>query len=518
MSNNSANNKRIARNTMYLYFRMLLLVVVNFYTTRVVLHNLGVDDFGLYNVVAGFVSMIAFMNQSMTNSIQRFYNFELGQGEKSDLKRYFETALLAQLVITSVILLFTETIGLWFLNNKMVIPIHRIHSTKVVYQCSLLVMIVTTLEVPFNAIIIAKEKMNFYAAVSLIEAAGQLFIAYVISVAENGRLELYASLLLGLSIIKMACNIIYSKRLIPHLKIRVAYYQEQLREVLSFSGWNLFGSASGVLKSQGINVLMNMFFGVAVNAARGIAYQVLSCLFKLVGNFQVAINPQIVQSYSMGDFGRYKKLTMSSAKISFTLMWFLTLPILFCSDSLLSLWLGDSVPKYASIFLKIILLTGLVDSLGAAISVPIYATGKIKKYQVIVSTIIMLILPISYVVYKMGGSPTLSMWISLALSVVAQLARVIIWSRLVHIHWGEYVKKIILPAVLIMAISFVCSLGINRVVDGIHNSKVIFILLTALYTVILNSFCIYTLMLSSSEKVFILNLIRKIFHKSTKIS
>ncbi len=482
---------------------MLLLIVVNFYTTRVVLQSLGVDDFGLYNVVAGFVSMIAFLNQSMTNSIQRFYNYELGKGSQGNIKEYFETALLAQILIVLIILFFTETVGLWFLNNKMLIPDGRILSANIVYQSSLFVLIITTLEVPFNAIIIAKEKMNFYAVISLIEAAAQLFIAYIISIADNGRLEIYAILLLVLTIIKLICNIIYSRRLIDKLKIRIKLHKNKLQEVLSFSGWNLFGSASGVLKSQGINILMNMFFGVAVNAARGIAYQVLSCVLKFVGNFQVAINPQIVQSYAMKDFDRYKMLTLSSSKISFSLMWFLTLPILFCSDQLLSLWLGNTVPEYAGLFLEIILLTGLIDSLGAAISVPIYATGKVKTYQTVVSAIIILILPISYIVYRMGGSPATGMWISLMLSVIAQLARVIIWSRLNSISPIVYVKNILVPAFLVITSTFVISYGIDTLISSLNDLRFQYIVLTTIYTIVINAVLIYVIMLSPSERTYI---------------
>ncbi len=512
-SDSSLKNKQIAKNTFYLYIRMILLIVVNFYTTRVVLQSLGVEDFGLYNVVAGFVSMIAFLNHSMTNSIQRFYNFELGKGSAGNIKEYFETALLTQSLVVLFILIFTESIGLWFLNNKMVIPDDRIISANIVYQFSLLILIITTLEVPFNAIIIAKEKMNFYAIMSLIEAVAQLFIAYAISITSSYRLEIYAFLLFSISGIKLACNIVYSRHLIDGLRIRIKLYKSKLREVLSFSGWNLFGSASGVIKSQGINVLMNMFFGVAINAARGIAYQVLSCILKFVGNFQIAINPQIVQSYAMNDFDRYKSLTMSSAKISFTLMWFLTLPILFCSAPLLNLWLGDSVPEYSSLFLKIILLTGLIDSLGAAISVPIYATGKIRNYQIIVSSIIISIIPISYIVYETGGTPASGMWISLGLSFVAQIARVTIWSRLNKISPMEYIKKILCPAIIIMGISFLISYRINTFCLSIENYGLIYILVTTLYTVIINAILIYYIMLNASEKEFIKGCIMKVLKR-----
>ncbi len=512
MSNISANNKRIAKNTFYLYVRMIVLIIVNFYTTKVILENLGIDDFGLYNVVAGFVAMISFLNTSMTNSIQRFLNFEIGKGKDGNVNAYFETAILVQTLIIAFFFLIGETIGLWFINNKLVIPEDKIIAANVVYQFSLLVLFFRTIDVPFKAVIIAKEKMNFFAGISLVEAGFQLAIAFALSLLVIRRLEWYAILLFFTTVVVLGFNMVYSLRLVPGLKVRLRTTSDKLREVMSFSGWNLFGSASGVVKSQGINILMNLFFGVAVNAARGIAFQVLSCVQTFVANFQMAINPQIIQSYAKNDIVRYKFLALSSAKISFTLMWLLTLPILFCVKDLLELWLGD-VPVLTDVFLQIILLTGLVDALGSSISVPIYATGKVRDYQVIVSFIIIMILPISYVAYKLGASAEIGMWISLCLSIVAQVVRVIIWCRLTKINSLDYIRAIVLPGGMILFLSFGITYMINEVIQPVCSNSFVFILLTSFYTVIINLSLIYFLMLNKNEKAFVGSRIQKIKHK-----
>ena len=504
-------NKRIIKNTFFLYIRMLLLIVVNFYTVRVVLQNLGVENYGLYNVVGGFVSMIAFLNQSMTNSIQRFMNYEIGRGEQNDVKKYFETALLTQGLISLFVLISLETVGLWFLNTYMSIPEGSKLAANIVFQFSILSLLLKIIEAPFAAVIIAKERMGFYAVISLIEAFGQMVIAFAIVIVQN-KLESYSFMLLCLSCCILLSNIVYSRKLITGLGIRIKYHKEALKEVLSFSGWNLFGAASGTIKSQGINVLMNIFFGVVVNAARGVSFQVLGCLQRFVANFQVAINPQIVQSYAARDYDRYRSLTFSSAKISFALMWILTLPVVFCIGDLLALWLGEgNVPEYTDVFVKIILFTGLVDALGSSISVPLYATGKIRNYQIIVSSITIMVLPISYALYKIGYPPMASMYVSLILSIIAQLARVKIWANQTNNKFWLYIKEIIFPFLCVMSVSYLISYGVfYNLIEGANSyGKIIFI---GFFTSIVNLLLIYLLVLSVNEKSFVKSKIYQKLH------
>ena len=504
------NNKRIAKNTIYLYFRMIILIAVSFYTVRVILENLGVEDYGLYNVVAGFVSMISFLNQSMTNSIQRFINYEMGRGDFESLNKHFESALLSQSIISLIVVCISESIGIWFLNSQMNIPSDKVFAANVVFQLSILTLIFKILEAPFTAIIIAKEKMNFYAMISLFEAFGKLFIAYSISIVKGNKIETYAFLLFVISLIVIICNVFYAKKLMTIIRIRLKYYKNILKNILSFSGWNLFGAASGVIQGQGINVLMNIFFGVAINAARGVAYQISACIDQFVGNFQVAINPQIVQSYALKDMNRYKELTFYSAKISFVLIWFFTLPLLFCVEKVMNLWLGTNVPEHTVSFVKIIMCISLVNAFASSISVPIYATGKIKNYQVTVSTINILVLPISYVFYLLDFIPETSMYVAFFIAIIAQIVRVFIWSRLTKFKTMHYVKEIILPALCIILIStFLLMITYSYIPDDFDFLNII---CTVSLTTTVNIVLIYAIMLNTYERNKLKNIILKKLH------
>lgn len=462
----SVENTRIAKNTAFLYIRMLLLFVVNFYTTRVLLRELGVEDFGLFNVVAGFVTMLGFMNQSMTNSIQRFFNYQMGLHDKGNLKLYFEVSLSVQLIIGLIIVFILETIGLWFLNNKMTIPFDRYTDANVIYQLSCVSLLVSVVRTPYNALIIAKEKMNFYAYISIIEAVFKLAIAFLIGIVSCYKLSFYASGILLISLLCLIAEIVYVKVIEPVLKFRLNWSKEIFKDIFSFSGWNLFGTASGMAKSQGINVLMNVFFDVTINAARGVAFQVLGGVQQFVANFQSAINPQIVQSYANDNRERYLFLTYASAKISIFLMWLITLPVIICIDEVLVLWLGEGmVPPFTNEFVIIILLTGLFDSLGSSLSTSIYATGNIKTYQIVVSTIKVLVIPIAFVLYKIGFAPASSMYVSLCFSAIEQFFRVRIWSNIVKENPMVYLKTIVIPSLIVILSSFFFTYLITELLD-----------------------------------------------------
>lgn len=508
----SVENTRIAKNTAFLYIRMLLLFVVNFYTTRVLLRELGVEDFGLYNVVAGFVTMLGFMNQSMTNSIQRFMNYQMGLKEKGNVKLYFEVSLSVQLLIGLLILMLLESAGVWFLNSKMTIPSERITEANIIYQLSCLSLLISVIRTPYNAVVIAKEKMNFYAYMSIIEAIIKLTVAFLIGVVPIFKLSFYSGGLLVLSLLFLIISMIYVRRIEPLLKLRLSWNTTVFKEIFSFSGWNLFGTASGMAKSQGINVLMNVFFDVTINAARGVAFQVLGGIQQFVANFQSAINPQIVQSFANENKERYFFLTYASAKISVFLMWIITLPVIVCIKDVLQLWLGKGmVPPHTEEFVIIILLTGLFDALGSSLSTSIYATGKIKRYQIVVSTIKILVLPISYYLYRIGFAPASSMYVSLCLAAVEQFMRVRIWSRLVDENPFIYLKTIILPAFTVMATSYILSYLFSSLVS-IH-SPFLSVLVIGGVSFIIGTSLIYIIGLNSDERNRIRVMIISKIHK-----
>lgn len=508
----STENTRIAKNTVFLYIRMLLLFVVNFYITRVLLQELGVEDFGLYNVVAGFVTMLGFMNQSMTNSIQRFMNYQMGLKENGNLRLYFEVSLAVQLLIGLIILLLLESVGLWFLNSKMTISADRQIEANIIYQLSCLSLLVSVIRTPYNAVIIAKEKMNFYAYMSIIEAGVKLSIAFLIGVIPFFKLSFYSGSLLLLAIVFLIVSIIYVKHIECSLKLRLNWNKAIFKEIFSFSGWNLFGTASGMAKSQGINVLMNVFFDVTINAARGVAFQVLGGIQQFVSNFQSAINPQVVQTYANNNKERYLFLTYASAKISVFLMWIIALPVIICINDVLLVWLGaGNVPPHTNEFVIIILFTGLFDSLGSSLSTSIYATGKIKIYQIIVSTIKILVLPVSYYLYRIGYAPATSMYVSLVLAAFEQVMRVKIWTRIVDEKPMIYVKKIILPTLLVMFISFLLSFLFSRMIS--IDSIILTVIINGGFAAIISLIFVYIIGLDSNEKNRIISMLKSKIQK-----
>ena len=500
-------SSRIVKNTLFLYLRMFILLFVGFYTTRVILSSLGVDDFGLYNVIAGFVAMISFVNTSISNSIQRFLNFEMGKGKDGNVNRYFSVALTTQLIVAGIIVLLAETVGLWLVNCRMNIPVDRVFAANVVYQASIITVVLKIFQSPFQAIVIAKEKMQFYAYQSLIEAFIQLAIAYFLAIVPNFKLELYSVLLLVLSICLLVWNIIYSKKIQRDLILKPMFDSKIFKEVFAFCGWNLWGSAAGVVTNQGVNVVINIFFGVAINAARGVAMQVYSGVQRFIANFQIAMNPQIVQSYASNDKERYIKLCYANFKVSVYLMWIIVLPLMVSCQEVLGLWLGDNIPSQTLNFVYLALMIGLVEALGSSISVPLYATGDIKKYQVYVSVVRMLALPVSYLLYKLGYPPVSSMVSIFILEIIAQIIRVLIWANKVNTGALYYLRQIVIPLLIIIFCTYSLSYWAYTLLN--IESRLLTILLTGLITLLLNIPSIFFLALSQSERNMILRILKK---------
>lgn len=501
------DNKKIAKNTLFLYIRMLLLIVVTFYTTRVVLQALGVSDFGLYNVIAGFVSMMAFINTSLSNSIQRFLNFELGKGENGKVGKYFSVSLASQLFVSIIIMFFAETLGVWFLNSKMTIPENKVVAANFVFQVSVLMLVVKILQAPFYALIIAKEKMQFYAYVTLFEVMLQLGVAYMMLLNISHKLEWYSFFLFIVIMFTFFCSVVYSTKIYKGLSLKPLYDKEIFKEVYSFSGWNLFGSASGVLMNQGVNILINVFFNVVVNAARGISFQVIAGVQRFISSFQLALNPQIVQSYASNNRSRYLALCYTNFKVSFYLMWIIVLPLFLCCRNVLQLWL-HTVPQYTVEFVKIALLCGLVEALGSAISVPMYATGKIRNYQIIVSAVKILSLPVVYLLFIFDYPPISSLYICLLFDIIAQFVRVKIWTKLVGDSVLKYFRTIILPGIIIVLITFGIGDYFNDVLESINS--LVKICVSFLVTFLMNLIAITFIGVNSQERSMIYNIVNKI--------
>lgn len=400
-----ANNKRIAKNTIVLYFRMVFMMVIALITSRVVLSTLGESDYGIYNVVGGFVAMFTIISGSLSAAISRFITFELGKGSGDRLRKIFSTSVNVQIIISVIIVVLCEAVGIWFLNNKMNIPADRMYAANWVLQCSILSFVVNLISVPYNAAIVAHEKMSAFAYISIVDALLKLGIVYLLWISDIDKLILYALLLLVISVVMRMIYGIYCNRKFEECHYELFFDKSMLKDIFKFAGWTFLGEAGFILNSQGITLLVNMFFGVTANAARGLASQVNSLVQQFTRNFTTAINPQITKNYADGDLSYMHSLIVRAAKFSYYLYLLIALPLIFESDIVLVLWLKD-VPEYTSIFTKWTIICSSTTILANPLIAGISATGDIKKYYIIASSITITVLPITYIVYKLDGDVT----------------------------------------------------------------------------------------------------------------
>lgn len=393
------NNKTIAKNTFFLYVRMLLSVVVSLYTTRVVLQVLGVDDYGIYGIVGGIVTMFNFLNASMSGATSRFITFALGKGNKKEVQDYFATALLVHIGIALAVILLAETIGLYFLEYKLNIPEGRMWAARIVYQFSVLAMVVQVIQVPYNASIIAYEKMDIYAYVELLNVALKLLIVYLLMIGNFDKLILYAILYFLVNVSIAATYSLYCIKKFSTCHFHIIYDKEKLIPMLSFSGWDLYGNMSHSINHQGINILINMFFGVAYNAASSFATSIKGIVENLSSNVIQAFRPQIVKNYAVGEFERMQTLMYNSLKYSLLLFMLFTVPLMCETQEILKLWLGV-VPKSTTEFCRLMLIVSIFSLINKILCISIEATGNMKRISLITGTIYLMALPIIYIIFK----------------------------------------------------------------------------------------------------------------------
>lgn len=459
MTDTLQDNKRIAKNTLLLYVRMLFMMAINLYTSRVVLNTLGVEDYGIYNVVGGVVAMFGFINGSMASATQRYITFALGKGNFENLQKVFSTALQIHLLISLLIVILGETVGLWFMYEQMKIPADRMDAAFWVLQCSIMSTVVMILSVPYNADIIAHERMSAFAYISVLEVILKLAVVYVLLIFSYDKLVLYAFLILSVQILIRFCYSYYCNKHFEESKYSWIWDKSLFKEMTGFAGWSLFGNLSAVLFGQGLNMLLNVFFGPVVNAARAIAVQVQGAIQQFVGNFQMALNPQITKTYAKGELDEMHKLMFRSARFSFYLLFFLSLPVLLETDFILTIWL-KTVPEHTIIFLRIMICISLIFTLSNPLMIANQATGKVQKYQIICGSIQLLILPISYVFLKFGF-PAYSVFIvHFIIELITQCARMILLKPLIGLKVKDYLCNVYSRVFLVVVISVIMPLTI----------------------------------------------------------
>ena len=497
--NHISSNKRIAKNTLYLYFRMLLTMGVSLYTSRVVLATLGVEDFGIYSVVGGVVAMFGFLNSTMASGTQRFLTFQLGKNDFPALKKTFSAALNIHIFLAIVIFVLAETIGLWFLKAKINIPGGREYAALWVYQFSVLAALLSIVQVPYNASIIAHERMNVYAYVSIIDVVLKLLIVYLLSVSGYDKLITYAVLIFVVSIIVSGIYCVYCTKQYRECRLRWVKDTQLYKSMLIFSGWNMFGCGAIVGATQGVNILLNLFFGTVVNAARGIAVQVSTAITMFVNNFQTAVNPQIVKLYAAGEKDKLYTLLFQNAKFSFCLMWLLLLPVLLKLEVILQIWLVE-VPEYTALFCRLILLQALVSSTQRPFVMAIHATGNMKMANLTGGIVLLLVLPVSYFLLKMGNAVYSPFIVYIIAFVVTSCIELCLLRKWIKLPIMRLIKETYLPVILIS----ICTLPISLLVNYYSKNNVISLIWVSALSMLLVLVSIYYIACSKEIRNVIL--------------
>ena len=508
MSQTGVNNKRIAKNTLFLYIRTLLIMAVSLYTSRVILQTLGVEDFGIYNIVGGLATSFVFFSSSLSNAIQRFLNVELGKNSIQGASRIFNQSILIYTLIIIVVIIVAECVGVWLINHKLVIPFERLNAARWVFHTTIIGLAATLMGSVFDSVLIARENIKIYAYISIIEVFLKLFIVYALSWGDFDKLKLYGVLLLLAHLFIKSISVIYCIRKYPECKLHFIWDTHLLGDLFRFIGWNGLGTAVWMINEQGYNILINIFFGPVVNAARGVSAQVSGAISSFSSNLLTAVRPQIVKSYANGNYSYFTELINHSSKYSFFLIWLLSLPIILRSEAILQLWLGN-VPNYASEFIQWILFANCITTLTNPLWSGVQAVGKLKKYIIVGGFVSLSALPISYIFLRLQYSPIIVFQVLTLTQLACLFVRINIFRQLVTFSIVNYFIQVIYPIVKVSLLSGILSVLISPYV----HHDLWGILLMTLICLTLTIFSIYTLGISKEEQHFLTNKIRKLINR-----
>lgn len=484
---------------------MLFLMAISLYTSRVVLDALGVDDYGIYNVVGGVVAMFTMISGSLSAAISRFITYELGKGSQNNLNVVFSSSVFIQILLSVAFIIIAETIGLWFLNAKLNIPPDRMYAANWVYQLSIVTFAVNLISVPYNAAIVAHEEMTAFAYISIFEGVAKLIVALIIVKTATDKLILYAILLALIAVIVRVIYGVYCKGKFEECTIRPNFDKSIFGQIFSFAGWNIIGAASAVCRDQGGNIVINLFYGPAVNAARGIAMQVCTAINGFVANFQMALNPQITKNYASGNMQYMLSLVFKGARFSYYILWLISLPVIVKADFILSLWLVE-VPEHAVHFLQLVIVFSLCESLSGPLITSMYATGEVKYYQIVVGGFQLLNLPLAYICLRYGLPPESVFVVSIILSFVCLIARLQMLKSLINIPRLLFVKEVCLNTFLVTVVSFIPSV----ILSLLFEDNFISFIIVVLFCFILSSITILYVGCRKEEREKILVRVQKV--------
>lgn len=507
MSDSTQSNKRIAKNTGLLFIRTLIIMFISLYTSRVILKALGEDDYGIYLVVGGVVAMFSVVSSSLSTAISRFITFEIGREESYQLKRIFSTSIVIQVVLSIIIFIICEIAGIWFIETKMQIPPDRLNAAYWVLHCSLFTFCINLLSVPYNACIIAHERMSAFAYIGIYEAVVKLVICYLIMISPFDNLIFYAILMLLLALSTRIIYTFYCHRHFEESRVKISFNKAIFKEMLSFSGWSFFNNTAFILNNQGVNMLMNVFFGLTVNAARGIAVQVENSVLQFVNNFTTAINPQITKCYAAGDYPNMHKLVCRGAKFSFFAMLLLALPIIIEARQILDIWLED-VPEYTVIFVQLSLVMGMCDCIGNSGYTACMATGKLKRYSIIITSIGILEFPLAWILFAAGTAPQAAYCSYIVIKIMVLIARMFLLQNMVGLKVGMYIKEVILPITTTSIAAVISPVILYNCLDA----NIPRLILVGILSVISSVLSILYLGMTKNERNLVLNKIKNIVY------
>lgn len=505
------NNKRIAKNTALLYLRMIVMMAISFYTSRVMLNALGVENYGINNVVGGLVSMFAIISSSLSGSVSRFITYGLGKGDIQDLKKTFATAINIHIILAIIVIIAIETIGIWFLNNRMTIPADRLYAANWVLHCSTIVFAIGLLSVPYNAAIIAHEKMSTFAYMTIFDAVARLSIVFCIMHYNGDRLILLAFLHIIPTIISQAIYWTYCKRNFKECEYKFIWEKRRFKEISNFAIWNFIGCTAGIMKDQGVNIVINLFTSPAINAARGIAMQINSIISRFIQNFTIALNPQIIKDYAVGNLERMHKLIFTGTRFSYFLFMFLSIPVFFEVKSILHLWLGQ-VPAHTVLFTRLVLILTLCEIISQMLITAQSATGKIRNYQIVVGGILLMNFPISYILLYLGFIPEITLVVAIVISQICMVVRLWFLKRMIQLPVAKFIKTVYLNVILVTILSAIAPLICYYFLEP----SITRLLILCSISCISSALCIYYIGCSKEEqKIFVSNIIKikkKRFH------
>lgn len=503
VKNNITANNRLAKNSIYLAVRMLITTCVALYTSRALLSVLGIVDYGVYNAVCGFVIMFAFLNNAMVAGIQRFYNYELGRNGIVGANHVFITSVYTQLILAFVVVALTETLGLWYMHHKMVIPPDRFFAALWIFQFAVISLVINIMAAPYAAAVMAHEEMKFYALVSLFDSVAKLVIAVVLPLIITDKLVAYGFLILVLNIIIFFLYYFFARFKFEEIRFKLVFYKELFGDMLTFSSWNLFGRFAIMIKEQGLNMLLNLFYGPIVNAARAIAFQINGALSGFVSSVSLPVKPQLTQSYAQGDKSRTFNLMNSMSKLCYLILLLFAIPLCVEIDYVLTLWLGANVPEYTNIFVILVVVTLFINNLNAPVSYVVHATGEMKKYQMVTSSIELIMLPVSYIILSFGAEPWIVFFVAFVFVTIGQVASLYILRSIEYFSIRDYLRQIIIPLLLVTLVSLISALLIKSMLaEGFLR-----LMLVALVSIAIIALMSYSVCLNVSEKSIVKNFI-----------